>query len=61
MLIFRDEDQYKEEDLYDTFTVTLNKPNNKGLGLSIVGKRNDVGVFISDVVGIFYFSPNEVK
>lgn len=50
MLVFRDEEQYKEEDLYDTFTVVLNKPSNKGLGLSIVGKRNDVGVFVSDVV-----------
>jgi len=50
MVVFRDEDQYQEEDLYDTITVVLNKPPNKGLGLSIVGKRNDVGVFISDVV-----------
>lgn len=50
MLVFRDEDQYREEELYDTFQVILNKPNDRGLGLSIVGKRNDVGVFISDVV-----------
>jgi len=50
MIVFRDAEQYKEEDLYDKFTVVLNKPSNRGLGLSIVGKRNDVGVFISDVV-----------
>ncbi|XP_067937572.1 multiple PDZ domain protein-like isoform X4 [Watersipora subatra] len=50
MLVFRDEEQYKEEDLIDTFSVVLHKPSNKGLGLSIVGKRNDVGVFVSDVV-----------
>lgn len=50
MLIFRDEDQYREEELYDTFDVVLQKPADRGLGLSIVGKRNDVGVFISDVV-----------
>ena len=50
MLVLRDEEQYKEEDLYDTFTVVLHKPPNKGLGLSIVGKRNDVGVYVSDVV-----------
>ena len=56
MLIFRDEDQYKEEDLYDTFTVSLHKPSNRGLGLSIVGKRNDVGVFISDVVSYSFLA-----
>lgn len=52
MLVFREKEQYNEEDLYDTFTVILNKPSNKGLGLSIVGKRNDVGVFVSDVVSV---------
>lgn len=50
MLIFRDEDQYRDEEMYDTFEVVLEKPSDRGLGLSIVGKRNDVGVFISDVV-----------
>lgn len=54
MLVFRDEDQYREEELYDKFQVTLNKPSDRGLGLSIVGKRNDVGVFISDVVSATY-------
>ena len=53
MLVFRDEEQYKEEDLIDTFSVVLHKPSNKGLGLSIVGKRNDVGVFVSDVVSFW--------
>ncbi|KAI8509777.1 hypothetical protein Bbelb_122050 [Branchiostoma belcheri] len=50
LIVFRDENQYKEEDLYDVFTVELEKRIGKGLGLSIVGRRNDVGVFISDVV-----------
>ncbi|XP_078575731.1 multiple PDZ domain protein-like [Branchiostoma floridae x Branchiostoma japonicum] len=50
LIVFRDENQYKEEDLYDVFSVELEKRIGKGLGLSIVGRRNDVGVFISDVV-----------
>ncbi|XP_077869203.1 multiple PDZ domain protein-like [Saccoglossus kowalevskii] len=50
LLVFRDETQYKEEDMYDIITVELLKKPGKGLGLSIVGRRNDTGVFISDVV-----------
>uniref|UniRef100_A0A5F8GHH3 PDZ domain-containing protein n=2 Tax=Monodelphis domestica TaxID=13616 RepID=A0A5F8GHH3_MONDO len=48
--IYRDEAQYKEEDMYDMFNVELQKKPGKGLGLSIVGKRNDTGVFVSDIV-----------
>lgn len=40
----------KEEDIYDIFSVELTKKPGRGLGLSIVGKRNDVGVYISDIV-----------
>ena len=50
MLVFRDDSHVKEEDIYDVFTVELIKKPGKGLGLSIVGKRNDVGVYISDIV-----------
>ncbi|XP_071131122.1 multiple PDZ domain protein-like isoform X15 [Mytilus edulis] len=50
ILVFRDDNQVKEEDIYDIFTVELNKKQGRGLGLSIVGKRNDVGVYISDIV-----------
>ncbi|XP_053394217.1 multiple PDZ domain protein-like isoform X10 [Mercenaria mercenaria] len=50
MVIFRDDTHIKEEDIYDIFTVELLKKPGKGLGLSIVGKRNDVGVYISDIV-----------
>uniref|UniRef100_A0A4W5MYW3 Multiple PDZ domain crumbs cell polarity complex component n=1 Tax=Hucho hucho TaxID=62062 RepID=A0A4W5MYW3_9TELE len=48
--VYRDEAQYKEEDLWDAFTVELNKKSGQGLGLSIVGRRNDTGVFVSDIV-----------
>ncbi|XP_058157852.1 multiple PDZ domain protein isoform X13 [Dasypus novemcinctus] len=50
LTLYRDEAPYKEEDVYDTLTVELEKRPGKGLGLSIVGKRNDTGVFVSDIV-----------
>ncbi|XP_064146575.1 multiple PDZ domain protein isoform X5 [Loxodonta africana] len=50
LTLYRDESPYKEEDVYDTLTVELQKKPGKGLGLSIVGKRNDTGVFVSDIV-----------
>ncbi|XP_042566403.1 multiple PDZ domain protein isoform X3 [Clupea harengus] len=48
--VYRDEGQYKEDELWDVFTVELQKKPGQGLGLSIVGRRNDTGVFVSDIV-----------
>ncbi|XP_063871679.1 multiple PDZ domain protein-like isoform X4 [Scylla paramamosain] len=50
MVVYREEGTQKEEDLYDIITVQLTKKSGKGLGLSIVGRKNGPGVFISDVV-----------
>ncbi|XP_068278494.1 multiple PDZ domain protein isoform X7 [Nyctibius grandis] len=50
LTVYRDEAQYKEEDMYDVLNIELQKKPDKGLGLSIVGKRNDTGVFVSDIV-----------
>uniref|UniRef100_A0A8C5NF65 Multiple PDZ domain crumbs cell polarity complex component n=1 Tax=Gouania willdenowi TaxID=441366 RepID=A0A8C5NF65_GOUWI len=50
LTVYRDEAQFKEEDLWDSFTVELHKRPGQGLGLSIVGRRNDTGVFVSDIV-----------
>ncbi|TKC47841.1 hypothetical protein EI555_013921 [Monodon monoceros] len=50
LTLYRDEAPYKEEDVYDTLTIELQKKPGKGLGLSIVGKRSDTGVFVSDIV-----------
>ncbi|NXF48393.1 MPDZ protein, partial [Oceanites oceanicus] len=50
LTVYRDEAQYKEEDMYDVVNIELQKKPGKGLGLSIVGKRNDTGVFVSDIV-----------
>ncbi|XP_031574464.1 multiple PDZ domain protein-like [Actinia tenebrosa] len=48
--VLRDESQFKDEDAFDYLTVELMKSPGQGLGLSIVGRRNNTGVFISDVV-----------
>ena len=53
IIVFRDDSQIKDEEFYDVFTVELLKKPGKGLGLSIVGRRNDVGIFISDIVSYF--------
>lgn len=52
MLVFRDESVLRDEDIYDVFTVDLMKKPGRGLGISIVGRRNDTGIFISDVVSV---------
>ncbi|XP_053326320.1 inaD-like protein [Spea bombifrons] len=50
LVVYRDEGQYKDEENLETFHVELQKKAGRGLGLSIVGKRNGSGVFISDIV-----------
>ncbi|XP_061620288.1 multiple PDZ domain protein isoform X9 [Phyllopteryx taeniolatus] len=50
LTVYRDEAQYKEEELWDSFIVELHKRPGQGLGLSIVGRRNDTGVFVSDII-----------
>lgn len=50
MVVYRDEAIVKEDDMYDIQDVELVKKSGKGLGLSIVGRKNGTGVFISDVV-----------
>ncbi|TRY85603.1 hypothetical protein DNTS_010177 [Danionella cerebrum] len=50
LTVLRDEAQYRDEENLDVFQVELLKRTGRGLGLSIVGKRNGKGVFISDVV-----------
>lgn len=39
LVVYRDEAQYKEEDLWDSFTLELLRRPGQGLGLSIVGRR----------------------
>lgn len=49
-MVFRDEAHYRDEENLEIFPVDLQKKAGRGLGLSIVGKRNGNGVFISDIV-----------
>lgn len=55
MVVYRDESVAngtvgKEDNLLDVIDVELTKKQGKGLGLSIVGRKNGNGVFISDIV-----------
>ncbi|XP_048207401.1 inaD-like protein isoform X2 [Perognathus longimembris pacificus] len=50
LVVYRDEAHYRDEENLDIFHVDLQKKAGRGLGLSIVGKRNGSGVFISDIV-----------
>ncbi|KAG5275407.1 hypothetical protein AALO_G00119930 [Alosa alosa] len=50
LTVLRDEAQYRDEESLDVFAVELQKKAGRGLGFSIVGKRNGTGVFISDIV-----------
>ncbi|XP_073227363.1 multiple PDZ domain protein-like isoform X1 [Porites lutea] len=50
LVVLRDESQFKDEEAFEYLTLELNKAPGQGLGLSIVGRRNDTGVFVSDVV-----------
>uniref|UniRef100_A0A0D9S742 InaD-like protein n=1 Tax=Chlorocebus sabaeus TaxID=60711 RepID=A0A0D9S742_CHLSB len=50
LVVYRDEAHYRDEENLEMFPVDLQKKTGRGLGLSIVGKRNGSGVFISDIV-----------
>ncbi|XP_031430668.1 inaD-like protein [Clupea harengus] len=50
LAVLRDEARQRDEESLDVFTVELQKKAGRGLGLSIVGKRNGSGAFISDIV-----------
>ena len=39
------------EQEFEDIVVTLSKSPGRGLGLSVVGRRDGCGVFISDMVG----------
>ncbi|XP_022239967.1 multiple PDZ domain protein-like isoform X3 [Limulus polyphemus] len=50
MVVYREETTSSEEDLMDIMDIELFKKSTRGLGLSIVGRKNGPGVFISEVV-----------
>lgn len=55
MVVYRDESITKD-DLLQVIEVELTKKPGKGLGLSVLGRKNCSGVFISEIVSKF-FSP----
>ncbi|RWS15874.1 patj-like protein [Dinothrombium tinctorium] len=50
MTVFREEAHTTDSDLYDIMDIELYKKPGKGLGLSIVGRKNGPGVYVSEVV-----------
>ncbi|XP_071421996.1 inaD-like protein isoform X4 [Pithys albifrons albifrons] len=50
LVVYRNEAHYKDEENLEIFYVDIQKKMGRGLGLSIAGKRNGSGVFISDIV-----------
>uniref|UniRef100_A0A8C5HMK5 PDZ domain-containing protein n=1 Tax=Gouania willdenowi TaxID=441366 RepID=A0A8C5HMK5_GOUWI len=50
LCVFRHQEAYREEDLWDVFSLDLRPHPAEGLGFSTVGKSNDTGVFVSDII-----------
>ncbi|CDW54462.1 PDZ domain containing protein [Trichuris trichiura] len=54
LLVYRDSrmksNLLEPKNIYDIFEVELNKKPGKGLGLSIVGRKDEPGIFIAEVV-----------
>ncbi|XP_077427995.1 multiple PDZ domain protein-like isoform X2 [Vanacampus margaritifer] len=48
--VFRHQNAYREEDLWDVFSLVLRPHPVKGLGFTTVGKSNDTGIFVSDII-----------
>ncbi|XP_019717303.1 multiple PDZ domain protein [Hippocampus comes] len=48
--VFRPQAAYREEDLWDVFSLVLRPHPVKGLGFTTVGKSNDTGIFVSDII-----------
>ncbi|PIK51094.1 putative multiple PDZ domain protein, partial [Apostichopus japonicus] len=50
MIVFRVESDASSTETWEELIIDLSKREGQGLGLSIVGKKDDRGVFISDIV-----------
>uniref|UniRef100_A0AAV2LGJ6 PDZ domain-containing protein n=1 Tax=Knipowitschia caucasica TaxID=637954 RepID=A0AAV2LGJ6_KNICA len=50
LCVFRHQEAYREEDLWDVFSLELRPRPGEGLGFTIVGKSNDTGIFVSDII-----------
>ncbi|XP_029115128.1 multiple PDZ domain protein-like [Scleropages formosus] len=50
LTVYRREACYNDVDLWDIFTLELDRESGQDLGLRVAGKRDDRGVFVSDIV-----------
>ncbi|KAI4832668.1 hypothetical protein KUCAC02_015629 [Chaenocephalus aceratus] len=50
LCVFRHQEAYSEEDLWDVFSLELRTRPGEGLGFTTVGKSNDTGIFVSDII-----------
>ncbi|XP_054459911.1 multiple PDZ domain protein [Anoplopoma fimbria] len=50
LCVFRHQEAYREEDLWDVFSLELRPRPGEGLGFTTVGKSNDTGIFVSDLI-----------
>uniref|UniRef100_A0A8P4GIE9 Multiple PDZ domain crumbs cell polarity complex component n=1 Tax=Dicentrarchus labrax TaxID=13489 RepID=A0A8P4GIE9_DICLA len=50
LCVFRHQEAYREEDLWDVFSLELRPRPGEGIGFTTVGKSNDTGIFVSDVI-----------
>ncbi|XP_034543586.1 multiple PDZ domain protein [Notolabrus celidotus] len=50
LCVFRHQESYREEDLWDVFGLQLKPCPGEGLGFTTVGKSNDTGIFVSDII-----------
>ena len=55
MLYFERKEETAPENIYQNLEVTLTKKSGKTLGLSVVGRRDGPGVFISALVSIICY------
>ncbi|XP_059192636.1 multiple PDZ domain protein [Centropristis striata] len=50
LCVFRHQEAYREEDLWDVFSLELRPRPGEGMGFITVGKSNDTGIFVSDII-----------
>ncbi|XP_073322064.1 multiple PDZ domain protein [Pagrus major] len=50
LCVFRHQEAYREEDLWDVFSLEMRPRHGEGLGFTTVGKSNDTGIFVSDII-----------
>ncbi|XP_013860327.1 multiple PDZ domain protein [Austrofundulus limnaeus] len=50
LCVFRHQEAYREEDLWDVFSLELEPRPGEGLGFTIVAKSNDTGIFVSEII-----------